>query len=458
MRTRVIALLLLTVVVVGGGCRSKGATPTQSAASPTTSAPMPQAAPAQPATPAQTATPATQVAAAPQASSAARSASGGDSSTDWPRFQGPYGNSLAPPQQFGTNWISAPPQKLWEVPLGDNGFAGPSSAGGKVYIIDHQGQEDVVRCLDLGSGAETWAFRYPEGGGDNYGFSRATPCVSGGKVYTLSRSGLVHCLNAANGQKVWSKSLATDLGGSAPQWLYAPSPIVDGKAVIVIPGGAKGAVAALDKDTGAVLWQGGGSDKCSYATPVPATIGSVKQYVIFGDKALFGVAASSGKQLWRVPWVTGCDVNAATPLVDGNRIIIASGYGHGCAGVQVSGNSAKIVWQNKAIQAHFSSPALYQGKVYGIGDPGNLVCLDPQDGKVLWQQSGFEKGGLIVAYGYLLAFQGGDGALVLVKASPAKYEEMGRFTPLGGQSWTAPIIARGKLLVRNKSKLAAFAL
>ncbi|MBU0611770.1 MAG: PQQ-like beta-propeller repeat protein, partial [Armatimonadetes bacterium] len=406
---------------------------------------------------ASSATPQTAPQAAAPAATPAASSSGGNN-TEWPRFQGPYGNSLAAAQEFNTDWNSQPPQKLWEVAMGDNGFAGPSSAGGKVYIIDHQGQEDVVRCLDLSSGSEVWTYRYNEGGGDNYGFSRATPCVDGGKVYTISRSGLVNCLDAAGGQKVWSKSLASDLGGSAPQWLYAPSPVVDGNAVIVIPGGGKGAVAALDKASGTVIWQGGGSDKCSYATPVPAKIGGVKQYVIFGSKALFGVRADNGKQLWRVGWETGCDVNAATPLVDGNRIFITSGYNHGCAAVQVSGNGAKIVWQNKTIQAHFSSSVLYEGKLYGIGDPGNLVCLDPANGKTLWQKSGFEKGGLIVVYGNLMAFQGGDGALVLVKAAPTAYTEVSRFTPLGGQSWTAPIVAGGKLIVRNKEKLAAFTL
>jgi len=431
MRTLALLLLLVLPVLLVGGCKTK----------PQTTAPTPPATPAS--------TPAAQNAAPATASS---------NDSEWPRFQGPYGNSLAPAQEFNTDWNSQAPQKLWEVAMGDNGFAGPSSAGGKVYILDHQGAEDVVRCLDLNSGTEAWTYRYAEGGGDNYGFSRATPCISGGKVYTISRSGLVNCLGAASGQKVWSKSLASDLGGGAPQWLYAPSPIVDGNALIVVPGGAKGAVASLNKDTGAVIWQGGGSEKCSYATPVPADIGGVKQYVIFGAKALFGVRADSGKQLWRVGWETGCDVNAATPLVDGSRIIITSGYSHGCAGVQVSGNSAKIAWQNKAIQAHFSSSVLYQSKVYGIGDPGNLVCLDPTNGKVLWQQSGFEKGGLIVVYGHLMAFQGGDGALVLAKASPTAYAEVGRFTPLGGQSWTAPIVAGGKLIVRNKTKLAAFAL
>lgn len=457
-----LVLLLAVLVVAVVGCKAKSGPPPPSALAPMgtnadqnapASSATTEAAPPAPATPAA----GQQVAAAPSAP-AATGGGGGGNNTEWPCFQGPYGNSLAPSQKLNANWGSAPPRKLWTAPMGDNGYAGPAVAGGKVYIIDHQGQEDIVRCLDLNSGQEAWAYRYTEDGGDNYGFSRATPCITGGKVYTISRSGTVNCLDARSGSKLWSKSLKADLGGTPPQWLYAPSPIVDGEKLIVIPGGGKGAVAALNKDTGAVIWQGGGSDVCSYATPVPATINGVKQYIIFTAKSLSGVAANTGKQLWNVSWPTGCDVNAATPLVAGNRIFIASGYGHGCGLVEVSGSGARIVWQNKAIQAHFSSPVLYQSKVYGIGDPGNLVCLDPSNGKVLWQQGGFEKGGLIVVDGYLMALQGGDGALVLAKAVATGYQEVGRFTPLGGQSWTAPIVAGGKLIVRNKTTLAAFAL
>jgi len=447
-----IVILLVVCLIIGmavNGCKKH-----DTASAPTTpgAAPGTEAAANPPVGPA-----GQQVAQAPATPAAGGGApvTGG---SEWPRFQGPSGNSVAPSQGLKANWSTNPPQKLWEAAMSDNGFAGPAEANGKVYILDHKGQQDVVRCIDLGSGQDAWSTPYDEPGGDNYGYSRSTPCISGGKVYTCSRSGLLNCLDANSGAKVWSRSLKSDFGGSPPQWNYAASPIVDGDRLVVVPGGPKGLVAVLNKDTGATIWQGGGTDAASYATPVPATIGGTKQYVVFNCKSLAGVSAEGGKLLWRVGWETGCDVNAATPLVDGSRILITSGYNHGCAGVEVKGNSASIAWQNKAIQAHFSSSALYGGKVYGIGDPGNLVCLSPGDGKVLWTKGGFEKGGLIVVDGMLLAFQGADGALVQVKADPSGYQEIGRFTPLGGQSWTAAIVAQGRLIVRNKTALACFQL
>ncbi len=123
-------------------------------------------------------------------------ASGKSVGPDWPRFLGPSGSGLAPSQGLKTSWSQAPPSQLWKVGMGDNGYAGPAVAGGRVYIVDHQGQEDVVRCLSLSDGSTVWTASYPEPGGDNYGFSRATPCIAGGRVYVVSRSVVVRCLNA----------------------------------------------------------------------------------------------------------------------------------------------------------------------------------------------------------------------------------------------------------------------
>jgi outer membrane protein assembly factor BamB len=465
--TRYAACALLICAALGlalGGCPSRqAAAPTSATTSPSAAGqqPSPPAAagsPGAPATPAATGTPTTgtQVAAKPSTSQASRP--GSTVTSDWPRFYGPDGNGLAPSQGLKANWSKTPPAKLWQVAMTDNGYAGPAVSGGRVYILDHSGQEDIVRCLELSSGRDVWSFRYSEPGADNYGFSRATPCIYMGKVYTLGRSGLLHCLDVGTGKKLWVRNLPQDFGGKPPQWNYAASPVVDDNKLIVIPGGSRGTVAALNPQNGQTIWQGGGTDPASYSTPVPAIISHVKQYVVFNGKAITGVKATDGKLLWRVGWETQFDVNAAMPLVAGNRVFITSGYNHGCALVEVQGNAATIVWQNRAMQSHFTPPLLYQGRVYGTSDPGNLVCLEPGKGKVLWQQSGFEKGGLIIVDGLILAFQGADGALVQVKASPAGYQEVGRFTPLGGQSWTAPVVAGGKLIVRSKTALACYQL
>lgn len=378
----------------------------------------------------------------------------GVSAADWPKWRGPNADGISPETGINKDWTAKPPKEVWRVPLTDDGFAGPSVADGKVLIIDHTGAEDVVRAIGLKDGQEAWRFAYADSPKGDNGCARSTPVVDDDRVYTVSRVGVVHCLTLKDGKKVWDVNLTKELGGRLPQWQAAWSPVVDGENLVVVPGAATGCVAALRKDTGKLVWKGGGSDRPGYATPVIASIGGKKQYVVFCATSLVGVSVSDGKLLWQLPWRTEYDVNAATPVVDGDTVFITSGYGHGCALVRVAGGHAQAVWQNKSIQSHFSSPVLVNGYIYGTTDPGRLVCLELKSGKEKWELRGFEKGGLVAVDGVLIVVDGGSGALRMVELSPTGPKELGRVNGLGGQSWTAPIVADGKLIVRNKRTLA----
>jgi outer membrane protein assembly factor BamB len=374
---------------------------------------------------------------------------------DWPQFRGPTADGKAPDTGLNKDWKAKPPKELWRIALSDGGYAGPSVANGKLFIIDHVGAEDVVRAITIADGKEAWTFKYADAGNNNYGFSRTTPIYDNGKLYTLSRIGNLNCLDAEKGTKIWSRNIKADFKGVLGSWEYAASPLVDGKNVIVCPGGANASVVALDKETGKDVWKGGGSDQAGYSTPVLATIGDKRQYVVFTGEGLVGVETTSGALLWKFPWATAHKVNAAAPIVIGDTIFISSGYGTGCAVVKIENNTPKQVWVNKEIKAHFSSAILHDKLIYGTGDPGELVCLDPVSGASKWHQTGFEKGGIVSADGVLIALNGGQGDAIMVKLNSEKYEELGRCKPLGGQSWTAPIIADGKLFVRNGKALVA---
>ena len=122
--------------------------------------------------------------------------------------------------------------------------------------------------------------------------------------------------------------------------------------------------------------------------------------------------------------------------------------------VEITAQGAVERWNNKEIQAHFSSPIYHNGYIYGTGDPGNLVCLKPDDGSAVWKQPGFEKGGIVLVDGVIIGMDGRGGDVIMVEASPDGYKELGRISPLGGKSWTAPIVADGKLIVRNQNAIA----
>src|SRR2546429_112427 len=74
---------------------------------------------------------------------------------------------------------------------------------------------------------------------------------------------------------------------------------LDGDRVIGTPGGSKGAMIALDKNTGKEVWRCKEfTDPAQYSSPIVAEIDGVRQYIQLTEEHLVGVAAKDGKLLW----------------------------------------------------------------------------------------------------------------------------------------------------------------
>ncbi|MHB1461946.1 MAG: PQQ-binding-like beta-propeller repeat protein [Armatimonadota bacterium] len=374
---------------------------------------------------------------------------------DWPQFRGPNADGISVEKGINKAWNTKQPALLWKTAMGDEGYAGVSVVKGIAYIIDHKVGQDVVRAISVATGKDIWTYPYADTQKANYGYSRATPTVNGNRVYVQGRMGLLTCLDIKNGKPIWSRNIMTDFNGKKPNWNYAMSPVVDGNKLIVLPGGPGALVAALDKTTGKTIWQGGGTREPGYATPIIATLNGKKQYLVFTATDIVGVDASNGAELWSLAWGKP-SVHIPEFIVIGNSFYVTNSYGEGCGLVDVTTSGAKLRWANKEMQSHMATPILVGGLLYGTTDPGDLICIDPQTGVTKWRQNGFEKGPQMMVDGVLLVFNGREGDLVMVDPKPDAYHELGRFKPLGGQSWTMPVVSDGKLFVRNTTALACF--
>ena len=104
---------------------------------------------------------------------------------DWTHYLGPTGNMRSAETGINKNWGEKPPAELWRVDLHDSkgGFSGPAIADGILYILDHDGGQDIVLALKAKTGEEIWRFVYPQAKPDNYGYTRSTPTVESGRVY-----------------------------------------------------------------------------------------------------------------------------------------------------------------------------------------------------------------------------------------------------------------------------------
>lgn len=401
---------------------------------------------------------------------------------DWPRFRGPDGNSISPETGINKDWKSRPPKQLWKVELKDNGFAGLSVADGKLFVIDHQGREDVVRALALKDGGEIWHFAYADTSTNSFGFARSTPTCDGGRIYTISRLGKVHCLDAATGKLIWAKDCIADYGGKRPTFAFTSSPKIIGEKLFLMTGGAQGVICAIDKLTGKLLWHGGAGadggvppgpaailpdgrevpfgavDSPGYSIPQLATIDGQQQVVCANGRAVLAVDPETGKTLWFFPWATVNGNNIADPLLGDGGVMISSTDKFGCAMLDILGGQPKVRYRHTQLQTRFHSAFFYKGFVFAISDPGagDLVCMDLKTGKVFWRKTGFEAGPVVAVDGVLLAMSGANGQMAMVEPTSEGYKELGRFTPLGGKSWTMPAIADGKMYVRNMKAVACF--
>jgi outer membrane protein assembly factor BamB len=364
--------------------------------------------------------------------------------TDWPRWRGPALNGISSEKGWQANWPAEGPKQLWRTSVG-TGFASFSVSDGRVYTMGNSNNTDTTFCFDARTGKIIWRHSYPcpldpknfEGG------PCATPTIADGRVYTHSRKGDTYCLDATRGTVIWSKNLNKELGLAIPTWGSATSVLIEGKLAVLNMGSAG---VALDRDSGKVVWV---SDKTvgSYATPVPVAIGGDQFVAIATRQSLALVKLADGKEVWSYPWKTSYDINAADPIVSGDKIFISSGYNHGGALLKVTAQGAEKIWENKNMRNHFNSCVLLDGYLYGPDD-GGLRCLDFDTGDLKWTYREFGKGSLMAADGKLVALSE-KGELIIAQASPAAFEPISRAKVLSGKCWTTPILSNGRIYCRN---------
>lgn len=379
-----------------------------------------------------------------------------DPVVDWPQFRGPNRDGISRESGLVQAWSTEGPKVVWKAPIGD-GYSAISVSGTRLYTMFSQGDDELVASFDATTGKEIWRYKLDANYVNDQGNGpRGTPTVDGTMVYVLGAQAMLAALNAADGKEVWKHNLIADVGGKVPIWGVSSSPLVEKDTLIVPVGGSENnAVVCFNKKTGAVIWKSQ-PDEPGYSSPIAVTIGGVRQIIAFSGTALFSFSPTDGKMYWRYPWKTDWFVNAATPiLVSNDQIFISTAYDRGAALLQVTVSGGKPdvreVWLSKGMKNHFNSSILHDGHLYGF-DNAVLKCIDSTTGEEKWQKGGYGKGSLIFADGNLIVL-GERGKLLLVEATPQKYNEKASFQILQGKCWTEPSLAGGKLYLRNQKQM-----
>jgi len=264
--------------------------------------------------------------------------------------------------------------------------------------------------------------------------------------------------------------------------------------VVCTPGGKDATIVALKKLTGEPLWKtevpepsGGNSEGpdgrrggrpgfrdsgASYSSAIAFDFEGHRQYVQFTSKALVGVAASDGKLLWRYDRPANkSTINCSTPLYQDGQVFAASAYGAGGGLVKLSkdgngGIKADEVWFSKNMENHHGGMLIIDGSLYGSNGGnggGYLVCLDFKTGDVLWNERDSDKrrvskGSVAFAHGRIY-YRTEAGTMLLIEPNRKEYLERGRFEQpdrTKQPAWTHPVLANGKLYVRDQDVLFCY--
>jgi outer membrane protein assembly factor BamB len=390
-------------------------------------------------------------------------------SVDWAQFRGPNRDGVSRETGLLKEWPKDGPKVVWQARGIGGGYASVSLAGDKIFTLGNQKGMTFAFALERETGKALWSAEVGKQGG-NLG---CTPTVDGDLLYAVGQEGDLVCVETGGGKVLWRKSFVADFGGECGGWRYTESPLVDGDRVIVTPGG-RDSMVALDKKKGEILWKCGlpGAEKAGYSSIVVAEVGGVRQYVQLLHNSLIGVEARTGKLLWRYGEsgrrFGNNTANIPTPIVKGDLVFCAAGYGRGAALLRLvpegGGVKAEEVYFVKELTNKHGGVILVGDHLYGDRDDrGNPFCADFKTGKIVpgWEARADTpgKGSVAVtsADGHLY-FRYENGHVALVEADPTGYKEKSAFqvSKTRGPSWAHPVVAGARLYLREQDTLWCF--
>ncbi len=385
---------------------------------------------------------------------------------NYPQFLGPLRRATITDVTLATDWQARPPRELWRMAVGA-GWSAFSVTGDYAVTQEQRGEQEMVVCYALRTGKMLWShadrgrFTSPLGGIG----PRATATIFASNVYTQGALGQLNCLQLNNGQRLWTRNIIAENDAENIAWGRSGSPLVVDDLVIVSAGGPDGqSLVAYDNQTGIKVWSAG-DDRASYASPVLARLGEVRQILSVNESTVTAHRFDDGKILWSHPWPGDSDgeANTSQPVVVGpKQVFLSKGYGQGSELLEVSRQQddsfqVKSLWANpKVMKTKLTNVVVLGGHIYGLSG-GILECIEVETGRRCWKRGRYGHGQVLLVESLLLVTSE-TGEVALVAARSDRYRELGRFKAIEGTTWNNPALVGNLLLVRNASEAACYEL
>ena len=391
---------------------------------------------------------------------------------EWPQWRGPNRDAVSVETNLLSSWTGDGPELVWQVSGLGEGYSSVVVAGGRVFTTGKRDGDVYAFALSIEDGEKLWETRISS-------TSRtpcSTPTADGERLYVLDPDGHLVCMTVASGEVVWRVSYLDDFDGQMQSGRgYGESPLVDGAKLICTPGGKENTLVAINKYDGTTIWRAAipelgptGRDGAGFSSVVVSEAGGIRQYVQLVGRGLIGIDAANGKFLWGYNALANETANIPTPIVHDDYVFAANGYSAGSVLLQLhpdgnNGINVEEVYSLNAgsFQNHHGGIVLVGDSIYGgHGNNNGLpTCIDLKTGKVLWKRRGPGRGSAALVYADgNIYFRYQNGIMALIEASPEGLHLKGTFSipGAGGDSWSHPVVAGGKLYLREKDSLLVY--
>lgn len=377
--------------------------------------------------------------------------------TDWPWWRGPNRNGVAlGDQKPPVHWTDQQ-NVLWRALVAGRGHGSPTIVGEQVLLAtaDEEREIQSVLCYDRNTGKLLWKTDVHHGGIERKGNLKASQASStvacdGERVFInfLNESAIYTTALARNGKRLWQTKIADYVVHQG----YGSSPALYQSLVIVSADnkGGSGAVAALDRGTGTIVWRHGRPKTPNYASPIILPVAGRDQLLLVGCNLVSSYDPLSGRRLWEID---GATTECVTSTVsDGKRIFTSGGYPKNHVSAVRADGSGEVVWEDTT-RIYVPSMLVRDEFLYAVSDAGIAVCWAAATGKQAWKaRVGGTFSSSPVMVGEHIYATDESGKTVIFKASPESFELVAQ-NQLGDEVFATPAICGDRIYMRVAENL-----
>lgn len=393
---------------------------------------------------------------------------------DWPQFRGRRRDGHTEEHGLLQSWPAEGPRVFWRAKSLGRGFSSPLIVKDVIYLTGDVGEDLHLFALNSSDGKLLWKQESGRSWKDPYPGARTTPTYSAGKIYLENAHGEIRCFDATNGTVEWSVNLLQKFRGKNLTWGMSECLLVDDRAVYATAGGTEALVVALDKKTGATLWQSGALhdtegdrsvESASYVSPILVQFAGKRLLIGCSLRHLFCLDADNGVIQWtrRVP--TAYSVLAMMPTLVGDSIFMTAPHGKPGALYQLLPPAApgeKIGFEQKwetKLDTCQGGVVHVGGKLIGSFYPGRKgwAAVDTTDGAVLYSAEDIVKGAVLYADQRLYVLSE-NGWMHLLEPTEREFAVRGRFrlAQADNDAWAHPVVLHGRMYLRYHDELFVY--